>query len=182
MVKPRPPVDAMQAYSAPLEGRRGLLRLDFNENTVGPSPKVVEAIRSIPPEHYAIYPEYAELEARYGERMGLTAEHVGLFNGVDAAIHAVFQAFGNAGDIFLTTTPTFGYYAPCAQQQGMVIQAIPYQLPHFAYPEQAIAAALTAQAADSDDLQPQQSHGHPPGSGADRYAGCRCTTHPGGCG
>jgi len=39
----RPEVEALHAYSAPLEGRRGLLRLDFNENTVGPSPQVVEA-------------------------------------------------------------------------------------------------------------------------------------------
>jgi histidinol-phosphate aminotransferase len=50
-------VESLQAYSAPLEGRRGLLRLDFNENTVGPSPGVVEAIRAIPADHSAIYPE-----------------------------------------------------------------------------------------------------------------------------
>ena len=30
---PRPEVEHMNAYSAPLEGRRQLLRLDFNENT-----------------------------------------------------------------------------------------------------------------------------------------------------
>jgi histidinol-phosphate aminotransferase len=54
----RSEVESLQAYSAPLEGRRGLLRLDFNENTVGPSPRVVEAIRAIPADHYAIYPEY----------------------------------------------------------------------------------------------------------------------------
>ena len=56
--QPRPEVESLKAYSAPLEGRRGLLRLDFNENTVGPSPTVVAAIRAIPADHYAIYPEY----------------------------------------------------------------------------------------------------------------------------
>lgn len=60
----RPEVESLQAYSAPLEGRRGLLRLDFNENTVGPSPRVVEAIRAIPSDHYAIYPEYDGLRVR----------------------------------------------------------------------------------------------------------------------
>ncbi|MEB3171883.1 MAG: histidinol-phosphate aminotransferase, partial [Synechococcaceae cyanobacterium] len=54
----RPEVESLQAYSAPLEGRRGLLRLDFNENTVGPSPQVVAALRAIPAEQIAIYPEY----------------------------------------------------------------------------------------------------------------------------
>jgi histidinol-phosphate aminotransferase len=33
----RPEVESLKAYSAPLEGRRGLLRLDFNENTIGQS-------------------------------------------------------------------------------------------------------------------------------------------------
>jgi len=188
----RPEVESLQAYSAPLEGRRGLLRLDFNENTVGPSPKVVEAIRAIPADHYAIYPEYdglreavlASLAETPGtivssspstppaapadsppaigtqggglatavapfpqppaRRSSLRIEQVGLFNGVDAAIHAVFQAYGAPGDRLLTTSPTFGYYTPCARMQGMEIEAIPYRLPDFAFPFKEILAALTA--------------------------------------
>jgi len=148
MVNARPEVETLTAYSAPLEGRRGLLRLDFNENTVGPSPKVVEAIRALPPEHYAIYPEYdglreavvASLLAEAGP--GLGADQVGLFNGADAAIHAVFHAFGAAGDTLLTTSPTFGYYSPCARMQGMAIEAVPYQGESFAFPLEEIRAAL----------------------------------------
>ncbi len=189
----RPEVERLQAYSAPLEGRRGLLRLDFNENTVGPSPRVVEAIRAIPADHYAIYPEYdglreavvASLEACAGGLAtrengatvggrpvvggpvgsgtvgagaggagtvhagtvafpGLTADHVGLFNGVDAAIHAVFHAYGERGDQLLTTSPTFGYYDPCARMQGMTTTVIPYRLPDFAFPLEEISAALAA--------------------------------------
>ena len=143
----RPEVEGLQAYSAPLEGRRGLLRLDFNENTLGPSPRVVEAIRAIPPEHYAIYPEYdglreALVEALGGAQSHLTPHHVGLFNGVDGALHAVFHAFGSPGDRLLTTTPTFGYYAPCARMQGMEIEAVPYHLPCFGFPLEEIRAAL----------------------------------------
>lgn len=143
----RPEVETLTAYSAPLEGRRGLLRLDFNENTVGPSPRVVEAIRAIPADHYAIYPEYDGLrEAVVCSLVGrsLTPAHIGLFNGVDAAIHAVFQAFGSPGDLLLTTSPTFGYYTPCARMQGMAIEAIPYSLPDFGFPLEAIRAALEA--------------------------------------
>lgn len=143
----RPEVETLTAYSAPLEGRRGLLRLDFNENTVGPSPRVVEAIRAIPADHYAIYPEYDGLREAVVRSLGgrgLTPAHIGLFNGVDAAIHAVFHAFGSPGDRLLTTSPTFGYYTPCARMQGMVIEAIPYRLPDFAFPFEAIRAALEA--------------------------------------
>ena len=196
----RPEVESLQAYSAPLEGRRGLLRLDFNENTVGPSPKVVEAIRAIPADHYAIYPEYdglreavlASLAAMPGAivaaadstapapavapgvapalradgvpalatvplpqqpalRPSLRIEQVGLFNGVDAALHAVFQAYGAPGDRLLTTSPTFGYYTPCARMQGMVIEAIPYRMPGFAFPFEEILAALTTPPAGADE-------------------------------
>ena len=35
--KPREDIEDLQPYSAPLEGRRNLLRLDFNENTIGPT-------------------------------------------------------------------------------------------------------------------------------------------------
>ena len=163
----RPDVESLQAYSAPLEGRRGLLRLDFNENTVGPSPKVVEAIRAIPADQYAIYPEYdglreavlASLADMPGAvslpqppalRPSLRIEQVGLFNGVDAAIHAVFQAYGAPGDRLLTTSPTFGYYTPCARMQGMVIEAIPYRMPGFAFPFEEILAALTTPPAGAD--------------------------------
>ncbi len=210
----RPEVESLQAYSAPLEGRRGLLRLDFNENTVGPSPQVVAAIRAIPADHYAIYPEYdglrqaviaslqatpgggGALQAAAGAAGTITAtaqalasataattsaatasatatataaatatataaastagstptgpataaalqpEQIGLFNGVDAAIHAIFQAYGGPGDRLLTTSPTFGYYTPCARMQGMAIEAIPYRLPDFSFPLEEIRTAL----------------------------------------
>jgi histidinol-phosphate aminotransferase len=112
-----------------------MLRLDFNENTVGPSPKVVQAIRAMPAEHFAIYPEYDGLQAAVAASLlrtsgleagggGLEPHHIGLFNGVDAALHAVFQAYGAPGDRLLTTSPTFGYYSPCARMQGMAIEAI----------------------------------------------------------
>jgi len=191
----RSEVESLQAYSAPLEGRRGLLRLDFNENTVGPSPRVVEAIRAIPADHYAIYPEYdglreavlasladmagavvaappatvpvppvgaairtdgvpapvtGSLPQQPARRPCLRIEQVGLFNGVDAAIHALFQAYGAPGDRLLTTSPTFGYYTPCARMQGMVIEAIPYRMPGFAFPFEEILAALTMPPAEAD--------------------------------
>ncbi len=131
-----------------------MLRLDFNENTVGPSPKVVEALRAIPAEHVAIYPEYDGLQAAVAASLqrisgpaapgrSLEPHHIGLFNGVDGALHALFQAYGAPGDRLLTTSPTFGYYSPCARMQGMAIEAIPYRHNDFTFPFDEILAALT---------------------------------------
>ena len=145
----RSAVEQLKAYSAPLEGRRNMLRLDFNENTIGPSPLVAQALRGFSSEEIAVYPEYEGLRqaivqnlVNSGCRPGLQADQVGLFNGVDAAIHAVFQAYGDAGDRLLTTSPTFGYYAPCAGMQGMMIEAFPYEGEAFAFPLASIQAAL----------------------------------------
>ena len=55
---PRKEIINMQSYSAPLENRRNLLRLDFNENTLGPSQKVYDAIKDINLNQISIYPEY----------------------------------------------------------------------------------------------------------------------------
>jgi histidinol-phosphate aminotransferase len=143
MIKARPEVEALTQYVAPLEGRRPMLRLDFNESTVGPSPRVVEAIRALPPEAYAIYPEYAGLDEAFAASLGVDAAHVEAFNGVDAIIRAVFDAYGENGATFLTTTPTFGYYEPCAQQQGMVIDAVPYPT-DLTYPLETIREKLRA--------------------------------------
>ena len=145
----RAAVEQLQAYSAPLEGRRQLLRLDFNENTIGPSPLVAQALRGFSSEEIAVYPEYDGLREAVvrnlmesGCRPGLQSDQVGLFNGVDAAIHAVFQAYGDPGDRLLTTAPTFGYYSPCARMQGMTIEAIPYEGEAFAFPLATIEEAL----------------------------------------
>jgi histidinol-phosphate aminotransferase len=140
-------VESLQAYSAPLEGRRGLLRLDFNENTVGPSPAVLAALHAIPAAHIAVYPEYDGLREAVVANLGLPLEpdQIGLFNGVDAAIHAIFHAYGDRGDRLLTTSPTFGYYTPCARMQGMAIEALPYEGPQFAFPLTAIRRAVAAE-------------------------------------
>jgi len=141
MIKARPEVEALTPYVAPLEGRRPMLRLDFNESTVGPSPRVVDAIRALPPDAYAAYPEYAGLNETFAASLGVAAEHVEAFNGVDAAIKAIFDAYGDPGETFLTTTPTFGYYGPCAQQRGMVIDEVPYGA-DLAFPLAAIREQL----------------------------------------
>jgi histidinol-phosphate aminotransferase len=143
MIKARPEVEALTPYVAPLEGRRSLLRLDFNESTGGPSPKVVDAIRALPPEAYAAYPEYAGLNETFARSLGVGAEHVEAFNGADAAIRAVFDAYGDKGGTFLTTVPTFGYYEPCAQQQGMVIDEVPFPA-DLRYPLEAVRKRLEA--------------------------------------
>ncbi len=136
--QPRKEIIKMNSYSAPLENRRELLRLDFNENTIGPSPKVLEAMQKIKLNHISIYPEYAFLKnnlcLKYFDNKVMDINEIGIFNGADAAINAIFNTFGERGDTFLTTNPTFGYYFPCAEMRGMKIIKCSYLGDSFSFP------------------------------------------------
>ena len=66
---PRKDIEDLQPYSAPLEGRLNLLRLDFNENTIGPSPLVLKSLREISRDEISVYPEYSGLKEKVVESL-----------------------------------------------------------------------------------------------------------------
>jgi histidinol-phosphate aminotransferase len=108
-VKPRKAVLAMPEYHPPLGGRTAL-RLDFNENTFGSSPRVMERLRTVTAERLSKYPEREPIERIVALHFGLQAEQVLLTNGVDEAIHLICCAFLEAEDEALIATPSFFMY------------------------------------------------------------------------
>src|SRR5271170_7135716 len=108
-VKPRKAVLEMPEYHPPLAGRTAL-RLDFNENTFGPSPRVMKRLRAITAEGLTKYPEREPAERIVANHFGLRAEQVLLTNGVDEAIHLMCCAFLEADDEALIATPSFFMY------------------------------------------------------------------------
>jgi histidinol-phosphate aminotransferase len=108
-VKPRKAVLTMPEYHPPLAGRTAL-RLDFNENTFGSSPRVMERLRTVTAEGLSKYPEREPVERIVAEHFGLHAEQVLLTNGVDEAIHLICCAFLEAEDEALIATPSFFMY------------------------------------------------------------------------
>jgi histidinol-phosphate aminotransferase len=108
-VKPRKAVLAMPEYHPPLAGRT-VLRLDFNENTFGSSPRVMERLRAVTAEELTKYPEREPVERIVAKHFGLQTEQVLLTNGVDEAIHLMCCAFLEAEDEALIATPSFFMY------------------------------------------------------------------------
>ena len=56
------------------------------------------------------YPERAPVERIVAEHLGLAPEQVVLTNGVDEAIHVLFETFLDAGDELLLPVPTYTMY------------------------------------------------------------------------
>ena len=102
-------VQAMMEYHPPL-GSRDALRLDFNENTLECSPKVREVLDGISAGSLTRYPEREPVEAIVAAHLGLHAGQVALTNGVDEAIHVLFETFLEAGDELLLPVPTYTMY------------------------------------------------------------------------
>jgi histidinol-phosphate aminotransferase len=117
---PRRAVLAMPEYHPPLAGRDAL-RLDFNENTLAASPKVIARLRQVTAEGLTKYPEREGVERIAAGHFGLEANQVLLTNGVDEAIHLVCAAFLEEDDEAMVCTPTFFMYEVSA---GMMTENV----------------------------------------------------------
>jgi histidinol-phosphate aminotransferase len=117
MLEARTAVKNLHAYRPPLSGRLGL-RLDFNESTIGCSPRVLARLRSLDAEALARYPEREPVEHEVADFMGLDAAQVLLTNGVDEAIHLLCSTYLDPGDEAIIVVPTFAMYAIFAQAAG----------------------------------------------------------------
>lgn len=107
--QPRARVLAMPEYHPPLAGRHAL-RLDFNENTFAPSPRVFAKLQQLTAEGLTVYPEREPVERIVAQHLGVESSQVILTNGVDEAIHLMACAFLDEGDEAIICTPTFFMY------------------------------------------------------------------------
>src|ERR1700681_1086855 len=99
VVRPREAVLRMAPYSPPTAGRAGKLRLDFNENTVGSSPREAEFLRHrLSAGDMAVYPEYGDVRCALGEFFGVNPDQLLPSNGTDEAIQVFINTYVNAGD------------------------------------------------------------------------------------
>ncbi len=109
MLNPREAVRTLPSYHPPLAGRDGL-RLDFNENSVGCSPRVLERLQQLGPEQLARYPEREPVEAKVAEMLGTDPCELLLTNGADEAIHLLCQTYLEPDDEAVIVVPTYSMY------------------------------------------------------------------------
>jgi len=141
MLEARQVVRNLRAYRPPLAGRTGL-RLDFNESTVGCSPRVLARLRSLDSELLARYPEREPVEREVAGFLGLDPAQVLLTNGVDEAIHLLCSTYLDSGDEALIVVPTFAMYAIFAQAEGARVVEVRAG-DNFAFPAEDLLTKLS---------------------------------------
>ena len=107
----------------PLADLDHLVKLDLNEDSLGPSPKAIAALAQM--KHYNRYVGQDELRAAIAEYVGVDMAHVVVSNGADEMIDWVQRVFLNRGDAILDCPPSFEMYAFFARLNGARILAVP---------------------------------------------------------
>ena len=141
MLEARATVRRLKEYHPPLGGRVGL-RLDFNENTVGCSPRVLERLRQLQFDQLARYPERESVERQIAAYLGVDPAGLLLTNGVDEAIHIICETYLEPGDEVLIVVPTFSMYEIYAAATGARVITIPAG-PEFCYPTDDVLARIS---------------------------------------
>ena len=141
MLRAKDRIFSIPVYHPPLAGREGL-RLDFNENTVGCSLRVLDRLRQISFEDLARYPEKAGAEEKLAEFLGVSNSELLLTNGTDEAIHLLCQTYLEPGDQALIVVPTYSMYRIYMMAAGANVTAVPMGT-GFEFPFAALRDAVT---------------------------------------
>jgi histidinol-phosphate aminotransferase len=141
MLKPREAVQKLPSYHPPLAGRSGL-RLDFNENTSGCSPRVLEKLRFLDQELLAKYPEREPVESTVADFLKISPEEILLTNGVDEGIHLLCQTYLNPGDEALIVVPTYSMYRIYILAAGASLVSVPLEA-EFQFSPDSVISRIT---------------------------------------
>src|SRR5690349_4134851 len=141
MPEPRAAIRNLKEYHPPLGGRTGL-RLDFNENTSGCSPRVLQKLRSLGGDLLNKYPEREPVERLVADRLQVNPGNLLLTNGVDEGIHLLSETYLEPGDEALIVVPTFSMYEIYALATGADVATV-LAGKNFRFPTAAVLATIT---------------------------------------
>jgi histidinol-phosphate aminotransferase len=143
VLQPREAVLRMAPYSPPTGGRGDKLRLDFNENTVGASPKVIEALRAqLTPAGLAVYPEYGATKRELGAYFAVDPDDFILTNGTDEAIQVLVNTYIDDDDEVLLLHPSYAMYRFYSELAGAKIREVLYRPQKLAFPLEELLEAI----------------------------------------
>jgi histidinol-phosphate aminotransferase len=142
--RPRDAVIRMAPYSPPTGGRLDKVRIDFNENTVGCSPRIAEFLRNnITQALMSVYPDYSGVREALAPHFAVEPSQILLTNGTDEAIQVLINTYVDDGDEVLLLRPSYAMYRFYADVAGAAVREIDFEPPDFEFPLDRLIDAIT---------------------------------------
>ncbi len=107
-------------------GIEKIVKLNSNENCLGPSPMAVKAVAGAAAD-INLYPDNSAyyLKNRLAEQHGVSPEHIILGNGSNELVQFIIMTFLQPGEEILTAKPTFLLYGIMGRVMGGRVEEIP---------------------------------------------------------
>jgi histidinol-phosphate aminotransferase len=136
----------MAPYHPPTGARRSKLRLDFNENTVGASPHVIDFIkRYLTASDLSIYPEYDNAVEDLARHFGVAQNELTLTNGTDEAIQLLINTFVDDNGEVIVLRPSYAMYRFYSQLAGAQVVELDYRAGKLVFPLEELLERITPQ-------------------------------------
>ncbi len=133
MLRPRQELIGLNTYEIASYPQNWDMKLDSNENYIGPSTSVIKAIKNIAPEEIAQYPYYGSFYDALSEIYGVKKSNIVITNGADEALCTVINTYISKADSVVTASPSFSMPKIYTSIAGAEYIEVPYK-EKWAYP------------------------------------------------
>ncbi len=140
MVEPKKQLKNARGYEPTLD-EKYFLKLDFNENLIGPSPKVLDAIKKITKTDICFYPSYQKLIEAIAFDRNVPMESVLPTNGADEALNYIVNTFVESDENIVTASPYFLMNRIYARIPDAEFREVEYK-EKWVYPIEDVLAAI----------------------------------------
>lgn len=123
------PYEAANRAGSPDPARASrIFKLDWNEATIAPSPRVLAAIQNFMLNDGGLnwYPELGSprLRDKLSDYTGVDADSILVTNGSDEALALICNTYLDTGDVVVVPVPTYNHFVVFAQARGADIRAV----------------------------------------------------------
>lgn len=105
-------------------GITNIIKLASNENPLGPSPAVLEAVRGAL-KNITRYPDGYELTAKLAQHLGVSPKQVTLGNGSNQVLNVIAQAFLSLDNNAIVSAHAFVVYPIAVKMLGATLKTVP---------------------------------------------------------
>jgi len=113
--------------------RRDKIKLDLNENLMGCSLKVIDALKKVTCDDISIYPEYENFLNKLGNYLEIETDKILITNGADDAIRIVMDTYLDKNDEVIIPIPTFYLFEKHGEVVGVKKTLVPLN-PDLSFP------------------------------------------------